>query len=79
MSRAREQALRNRLGSTPRGQWSDGRYVPEPSVQAYEVFLARVIAARPCAGCMLPIGAGPIRASGGRSYHPACAPRGGAA
>lgn len=58
-----------------RGHYEEGRYIPEPSVTVFEQFLGRVIAERPCAGCGLPRGTGPLRVTDGRFYHPECEPR----
>ncbi len=56
------------------GYWTDDRYVPEPSVQRFEVWLGGVFARRPCDGCRKPLGSDPRRLINKRQYHPACAP-----
>lgn len=55
-----------------KGTWKDGYYVPEPSVQAFEKFLADRIAEIPCAECGKSIGEGNIRISAYKLYHPQC-------
>jgi hypothetical protein len=59
---------------TIKGHWEDGYYVPEPSVRAFEAFLAEAFGKRCCDGCKLPLGNEPRRMLDHKQYHPACAP-----
>lgn len=57
---------------TVRGRWQDGRYLPEPSVRAFEQKLGQLIAAQRCAACGEPLGSAPRRQLNRQQYHPAC-------
>lgn len=56
----------------------DGRafdmYIPGPGIQAFEDFLGRIIASRPCDGCLAPLANTVIAHRDKRLYHPECAP-----
>lgn len=47
-------------------------HTPEPSVRAFEAFLAKVLGKRPCDGCNRPLGNQPRRMLDCKQYHPAC-------
>lgn len=56
-----------------RGCWKDGRYIPEPSIQRFEIELGKIIAAQPCNSCGKPLGTNPRRILDKKQYHPECA------
>jgi hypothetical protein len=55
-----------------RGTWRDGRYIPEPSVTAFERFLGAINAAKPCPKCGDPIGYEPAFHFAHKRFHQHC-------
>ena len=54
------------------GVHRDGRYIPEPSVQAFEKFLGKIISAKPCAVCGKALGEGNMFQIDHKKMHPDC-------
>lgn len=58
-----------------KGYWENGYYIPELTVQRFEIELGKWIAARSCDGCGRRLGSDPRRIINHRHYHQQCAPR----
>jgi hypothetical protein len=54
---------------------TEDRYVPEPSVARFELWLGAVFAERLCDGCRKKLGGDPRRMIDHKQYHPGCEPK----